>query len=412
MRIEAPGGGPRVAVKDAIDVAGLPMLGGSPAPARRARPAECDADCVAAVRAAEGRAGSQGARPGPADQVDTRSPAAYGGVVPALDVTEEPVDVDVLVVGAGPVGLFGAFYAGLRGLSTAVMDSLPEVGGQVSAMYPEKAILDVAGFASVKGRDLVDELMAQLEPYPPQWVLGERAEKLSYDGERPVVTGAEGRQVRAGAVVLTGGIGSFTPRPLPAGEGWEGRGLVYFVPRPADHTGKDVVVVGGGDSAVDWAVELHAVASSVTLVHRRDRFRAHASSLARLRALGVPIMTPCTVTALHGEHLLEAVDVQTVGAGVDRLACQTIVAALGFVADIGPLAEWGLHLQGRHVLTDSRGATNLPRVFAAGDMAFYAGKVALIATGFGEVCTAVNNAAVAIDPGAHLFPGHSSEQSA
>lgn len=340
---------------------------------------------------------------------------AAGSAAAALppEVTgDADIDVDILVIGAGPVGLFGAFYAGLRGMTTAVMDSLPEVGGQVSAMYPEKAILDVAGFPTVKGRDLVDALVAQVEPYPPTWVLGERAEKLSYDEERPVVTGASGRQVRAGAVVLTGGIGSFAPRTLPAGAGWEGRGLVYFVPRPAEHTGKHVIVVGGGDSAVDWATELHAVAASVTLVHRRDRFRAHASSLARLHELGVPVMTPCQVTALHGEHLLDAVDVETVGVGTTRLPCQTLVAALGFLADIGPLADWGLDLHGRHVSVDSRGATNLPRVFAAGDMAMYDGKVALIATGFGEVCTAVNNAAVAIDPDAHLFPGHSSEQSA
>ncbi len=325
---------------------------------------------------------------------------------------EPDAEVDLLIVGAGPVGLFGAFYAGLRGLSVAIVDSLPEVGGQVSAMYPEKAILDVAGFPTVKGRELVDSLMAQVAPYAPTWILGERAEKLSYEEEQPVVTGSSGREVRAGAVVLTGGIGSFAPRTLPAADGWEGRGLVYFVPRPADHTSKHVVVVGGGDSAVDWATELRAVAASVTLVHRRDRFRAHASAIARLKDLGVPVLTPCQISALHGDPVLAEVDVTTVGAGTERRPCEVLVAALGFVADIGPLASWGLDLHGRHVAVDSRCATNLPRVFAAGDMAMYDGKVALIATGFGEVCTAVNNAAVAIDPDAHLFPGHSSEQSA
>jgi thioredoxin reductase (NADPH) len=320
------------------------------------------------------------------------------------------LEVDILIVGAGPAGLYGAYYAGFRGLRVAVVDVLPQPGGQISAMYPEKTIFDIAGLPSVRGRDLVDNLLAQAAPYDPVYLLGHQAAELCYDADGlPLVRSDQGTLVRAGAVVITGGIGTFTPRPLPAAAGYEGRGLVYFVPRLADHAGRDVVIVGGGDSAFDWAASLQPLARSVTLVHRRDRFRAHRATVENVRASGVEILVNSEVTAVRGNDWVSAVEVSCQGV-TRELPTQTIVAALGFTADIGPLLRWGLAVDSRRLVVDSRMATNLPRVFAAGDITEYPGKVRLIAVGFGEVATAVNNAAIVIDPQAELFPGHSTER--
>ncbi|MEO3858630.1 NAD(P)/FAD-dependent oxidoreductase [Acrocarpospora sp. B8E8] len=325
-------------------------------------------------------------------------------------------DVDVLIVGAGPVGLFGAYYAGVRGLRAAIVDSLSQVGGQVSAMYPEKAIFDIAGFPAVSGRRLIANLVEQAAPYDPAYLLGQEAQRLDRvprEG-RPdllVVTTGAGTEITAGAVVVTGGIGTFTPRPLPAGEEFLGRGLAYFVPDSADYAGRDVVVVGGGDSAVDWTLMLHPIAASVTLVHRRTAFRAHRGSIERLTASPVKIILNAQVTATLGGERLERVEVGVTGEdGARTLPCDRLVAALGFTANLGPLRAWGLDLRdNRHLVVDSAMRTNVPGVFAAGDIADYDGKVRLIATGFGEVATAVNNAAVHIDPHAQLFPGHSTD---
>ncbi|MEH1167632.1 NAD(P)/FAD-dependent oxidoreductase [Micromonospora sp. CPCC 205539] len=318
-------------------------------------------------------------------------------------------EIDVAVIGAGPVGLFAAYYAGFRGLSVAVIDALPEAGGQVTAMYPEKLILDVAGFPAVKGRDLVANLVAQAAPFNPLYLLGMRAEKLSYADGRPVLGLADGAQLACGAVVVTGGLGSFSPRPLPCADGAPGAGIIYFVTEPAELADRDVLIVGGGDSAFDWALALHPLARSVTLVHRREKFRAHASTVARVLALPVRVVVNAEVTRLLGDGTVTGAEVTVRGGATETLPVDTVVAALGFTADLGPLAEWGLRLDRRHILVDSAMATNLPRVFAAGDITEYPGKVRLIATGFGEAATAVNNAAVAIDPTAHLFPGHSSD---
>lgn len=325
------------------------------------------------------------------------------------------LDIDILIVGAGPVGLFGAYYAGARGLSVAVVDSLSQLGGQVTAMYPEKQIYDIAGFPAVSGRDLVSGLVAQASQYGPVYLLGQEAQELiAVSGSGPqryCVRTSTGTQVRCGAVVVTSGIGTFTPRPLPAGEDFLGRGLEYFVPSAAGYTGKDVVIVGGGDSAIDWCLMLEPVASSVTLVHRREIFRAHAASVDRVRASSVAIITNTQLTALEGGGSLEKAVIKVKHEELPRsLPCQRVVAALGFTASLGPLREWGIELHdNRHLVVDSAMRTNVAGVFAAGDITDYEGKVRLIAVGFGEAATAVNNAAVHIDPGAQLFPGHSTD---
>jgi thioredoxin reductase len=319
-------------------------------------------------------------------------------------------ECDILIIGAGPAGLYAAYYAGFRGWSVVVMDALPEAGGQITAMYPEKDIFDVAGYTAVKGRVLVENLVASAAPFSPTYVLGEQALALEAPEEGQVtVTGSAGTVISAKAVIITGGIGSFTPRALPADEGWAGRGLVYFVPQLADHADKDVVIVGGGDSAFDWAYALQPIARSVSLVHRREQFRAHGAMIDTVRDMGVTLFTSCEVSAIRGEDRIAEVEVtHKVTGEVTLLPAQTVVAALGFVANIGPIATWGVELLKRHIVVDTAMRTNLPHVFAAGDIVTYPGKVPLISVGFGEAALAVNNAAPIVDPGMGIFPGHSS----
>ncbi len=323
------------------------------------------------------------------------------------------IDTDLLVIGAGPTGLYATYYAGFRGLDVAVVDSLPELGGQITAMYPEKAILDVAGFPNVKGRDLVAGLVEQAATAKPTYLLDRTALTLAEHDDGVTVGLDDGSEVRAKAIIITAGIGKFSPRPLPSGEGWVGRGVEYFVPSFEPYVGRDVVIVGGGDSAFDWAKHLEPVATSVTLVHRRDGFRAHQRTVDEVRASTVEIVTKAQVSRIVGDQVAgEVTGVELTVDGEERpreLPAQAIVAALGFVADLGALQTWGLETDKRHVVVDTSMRTNLARVFAAGDITEYAGKVRLIAVGFGEAATAVNNAAVVIDPSAHVFPGHSSE---
>jgi len=320
------------------------------------------------------------------------------------------VDCDLIIVGAGPAGLYGAYYAGFRGLSTALVDSLPEPGGQVTAMYPEKPIYDIAGFPAIQGRHLVARLVEQASQFNPAYLLGDPARGLTRRGDgRLEMTTASGTVLTGGAVLISGGIGTFTPRPLPAGSEWLGRGLSYFVPSLDAHAGQDVIVVGGGDSACDWALSLEPVAGSVALVHRRAAFRAHEHTVSRLRSSTVEIVTGAEVTAVHGADRVSGVEITANGTTTARPA-QAVIAALGFTANLGPIRDWGIALTGnRFISVDTTMATSVPGVYAAGDITDYPGKVRLISVGFGEAATAVNNAAVLMRPDEQLFPGHSSD---
>jgi thioredoxin reductase (NADPH) len=323
----------------------------------------------------------------------------------------ETVTTDILIVGAGPVGLYGAYCAGFRGLRTAVVDALPECGGQITALYPEKEIRDIAAVPGTRGRDVVAALKAQADVFAPTYLLGRQAVGLAHSSEgRPQVTLDDGIVVDTGAVVLTAGIGTFTARTLPAGEEFLGRGLSYFVPDPSAYSDHDVLVVGGGDSAVDWALALHPIARSVTLVHRRTAFRAHAASVREMHECGAEIVTGAQVEVLLGDDRLREAHLRVDGEDEVRvLKVDSVVAALGFISNLGPLADWGVELDRRTIVVDTRMRTTVDRVYAAGDVTAYPGKIRLISVGFGEVATAVNNAAVVIDPALSLFPGHSTD---
>lgn len=320
------------------------------------------------------------------------------------------VETDIAIVGAGPIGLFATYYAGFRGLRVALVDSLPELGGQITTMYPEKQIHDVAGFPSVRGRDLVSGLVAQAESAHPVHLLGRTATSLEDAPDGLTLHLSDGTRVETRSLLVTAGIGRFSPRALPVGHEWVGRGIEFFVPDFEPYRDKDVVIVGGGDSAFDWAEQLEPLARSVTLVHRRDTFRAHARTVAKVLASNVQVLTNAELAEVRGTDRVESVAVRVAIEGETRIVpCQAVVAALGFVADLGPLQEWGMETVRRHILVDQSMRTSRERVFAAGDVAEYPGKVRLIAVGFGEAATAVNHAAVVVDPGGNVFPGHSSD---
>lgn len=317
---------------------------------------------------------------------------------------------DVAVIGAGPAGLFATFYAGMRGLSATLIDALPEPGGQISALYPEKLIRDVAGFPAIKGRDLVAALVEQTTPFAPDMKLGRSvAELIDQPSGRFLIGFTDGTYLDAGSVVITGGIGTFTPRKLPCGEEYLDRGLSYFVPDPRHLAGLRVLVVGGGDSAFDWADAMQHT-SDVMLVHRRDVFRAHKHTVDQVLRGRTVVRTNTIVEALHGEHQVAGAVLRNMDSGeITEVDCDHVVAALGFIANPGPLLQWGLDEHDRKIVVDAAMRTSRKGVFAAGDVCTYDGRVPLIATGFGEAATAVNHAAVYLDPAASTFPGHSTD---
>lgn len=321
---------------------------------------------------------------------------------------------DITIIGGGPTGLFGLYYAGMRDMSAKVIDSLEELGGQLTALYPEKFIYDVPGFPRVRSRDLVAAMAEQGLQYGAAACLGEKVERLLpwEDGIWQLVTDT-GVTHLSRTVVITVGAGGFTPKKLevPRLEEFEGRGIAYFVKDLEPYTGRNVLIVGGGDSALDWAHTLEPVARRVTLIHRRDKFRAHESSVRQLHASSVEVNLFWELSAIHGNGRVEGATIFENRSGARReLDVDHIIFSLGFHADIGPIRNWGLELEGSAIRVNGRMETNLPGVYAAGDIAAYDGKLKLIATGTGEAAVAVNFAKTYIDPKARAFPGHSSAQ--
>lgn len=320
---------------------------------------------------------------------------------------------DITIIGGGPTGLFAAFYAGIRDASTKIIDSLPALGGQLTELYPEKYIYDVAGFPKIRAMDLVAQLVEQASQYEQTIRLNERVETLTRrpDGMFELVSDKGIHLSRA--VIVTAGIGAFTPKSIPAQgvSAYEGKGIHYYIDNVGRFAGQKVLVVGGGDSAVDFALMLEPVAQSVTLIHRRDQFRAHEENVKSLMSSKVDVKMFYELASVTGDdRLRRATIVENRSKETVEIEVDAIIGSLGFSASLGPILNWGLTIEDNAIVVDTRMATNIPGVFAAGDIVTYPGKLKLIATGFGEAPTAVNNAKIYLDPNSKLFPGHSSSR--
>jgi thioredoxin reductase (NADPH) len=320
--------------------------------------------------------------------------------------------VDLAIIGAGPTGLFAAFYAGLRQMSVKLLDSLEILGGQLTTLYPEKYIYDVAGFPKILAKDLAAALVDQAMQYNPTICLGEQVQKIDFDESGRFYTLTTPRHAhRARSIIISAGIGAFQPKTLSLAnaKGYEGKGLHYFVKEIAALKGKRILIVGGGDSAVDWANMLSPIAASLTLIHRRDHFRAHEDSVVKMRHSSCRIKCFYELKSIAGDgRVSHAVIYENRTKHEEALEVDEVLVNIGFVNALGPIKEWGLHLEGSAIKVDYQMQTNRPGIFAAGDICTHPGKLKLIATGFGEASTAVNFAKHFLDPKAHIFPGHSS----
>jgi thioredoxin reductase (NADPH) len=327
---------------------------------------------------------------------------------------------DLTVIGAGPAGLTCAFWAGMREASVRLVDALPEIGGQLTALYPEKWIFDVPGQPRVRAEDLVRQLEAQaLGQFDVPVHLDTTALALDWEGEgagRVVVVHTDRGPLRSRALVVAGGHGAVEPRRLPDGDvdltPWEGRGAAYVVRDKQRYAGRRVVVVGGGDSACDWTLNLLDTAAHVTLVHRRPAFRAHEHTVSQVRAAAdagrVDLRTGYVVREVRGDGHVAGVVLERTGDG-ERVAlgCDELLLQLGFSARLGPMADWGLDLDRTSIRVDGLGRTSLERVWACGDITSSPGKLKLIATGFGEAAVAVAQAVRSFRPELALQPAYS-----
>jgi ferredoxin/flavodoxin---NADP+ reductase len=326
--------------------------------------------------------------------------------------SEEGV-VDLAIIGAGPTGLFAAFYAGLREMSVKLIDSLDSLGGQLTALYPEKYIYDVAGFPKVLTKDLVRDLVEQAMQYSPKVCLSEQVTGLTEveDGKLWRLATSKGTHL-AKTIIIAGGMGSFQHKTLPLKNAPEyvGRGLHYSVKELSGFHGKRVLIVGGGDSAVDWANMITPLAKELTLIHRRDQFRAHEDSVKKMHGTTARIKTFYELKAIGGSERIETAIIFDNRTQVEEnLEIDAVLVNIGFSNSLGPIKDWGLAIDKGQIVVDGRMCTNRPGIFGAGDIVSYPGKLKLIATGFGEACTAVCHAKHHIDPKAKVFPGHSSE---
>ena len=332
---------------------------------------------------------------------------------------------DCTIIGGGPTGLYGAFYAGMREMSVKIIDSLGELGGQVSALYPEKYIYDVAGFAQVKGKELISACIEQGLQFGPTVCLGEKVETLDKDAEGNYVLTTNKGKHRTKTIIIAAGVGAFAPRKLPKSpelnpdllDDLEGSSVFYFVKDLDTFKDKNLLIVGGGDSAMDWAMGLEPLAKNITLIHRRDKWRAHEDSVRKV------LNSSVDVRVFHEVKTVELADNDS-GSAIQnvtiydnktkqetKLDIDILIMCLGFIANIGPIKEWGLEIAEGGISVDSGTMqTNLPGIYAAGDIARFKGKLNLIATGFGEAATGANYAKNYIDPTSKAFPGHSSEK--
>ncbi len=297
-------------------------------------------------------------------------------------------------------------------MSVRIIDSLGELGGQLTALYPEKYVYDMPGFPKVLARDLAKDLIIQGTQFNPELVLGETAETLTREGDQFVIETRSGLKLPTKTIIIAAGAGAFSPTKIGVEreEELHGKGIHYGVRDKSVFQGKKLLVLGGGDSAFDWVLNLQDTADQIELVHRRDQFKAHEDSIDRVKALGVPLRLWQVVKELHGENQLEAVTIEhTQTKETERVHCDAVIVNVGFKSSLGPIKDWGLDIEKNQIKVDHQFETNLPGVFAIGDVCTFPAKLKLIATGVGEAATAVCIAKTRLDPAAKLFPGHSSD---
>lgn len=320
---------------------------------------------------------------------------------------------DITIIGAGPAGLFTAFYGGMRQAKVKIIESLPQTGGQLAALYPEKNIYDVAGFSKIKAADLVANLEKQAMFFDPTIVLEQAIESVErMEDESFKLTANNGELHYTKTIIITAGNGAFTPRRLNIGnsEAFEGINLHYHVTDMNRFKDKQVALLGGGDSAVDWALMLEKIAAKVTLIHRRDQFRAHEHSVEQLKQSSVEVITPYAAADVTTTDQIDQLMIQEVkGENQILLEVDDIICNYGFISSLGPIKDWGLDIEKNSIVVNTKMETNIPGIYAAGDVTTYPGKVKLIATGFGEGPTAVNNAMQYMNPKARVQPKHSSD---
>lgn len=302
------------------------------------------------------------------------------------------IKTDILIIGAGPTGLFTVFEAGLLKLRCHLIDALPQPGGQCAEIYPKKPIYDIPAFPEILAGDLVDNLMKQIEPFQPGFTLGERAETIEkLDDDTFIVTTNKGTKHHAPIVAIAGGLGSFEPRKPPLSNivDFEDNGVEYIIRDPEFYRNKDVIIAGGGDSALDWSIFLTDVASSVTLVHRRNEFRGALDSVEKvqeLKNLGkIELITPAEIVGLEGDSKLTGVVIKKEGNEFKK-ECDHFVPLFGLAPKLGPIADWGLEIEKNAIKVDNTldYQTNIPGIYAIGDVNTYPGKLKLILCGFHE----------------------------
>ncbi|HHY22231.1 MAG TPA: NAD(P)/FAD-dependent oxidoreductase [Bacilli bacterium] len=327
-------------------------------------------------------------------------------------MTQEKDVFDITVIGGGPAGLFTTFYSGMRQAKVKLIESMPQLGGQLAALYPEKYIYDVAGFPKVRAQELINNLIEQNKKFESTIVLEQAVTKLEKDEDGIFALTTDKETHYSKTVIITAGAGAFQPRRLEVegAEQYEGKNLHYFINDLNMFAGQKVLVCGGGDSALDWSLMLEPIAEEVTIAHRRDKFRAHEASVEQLMNSKVNIRTPYNVKELigDGEKITQVVLEEVNGDNDITIDVDAVVVNYGFISSLGPIKEWGLEIEKNSIVVNSKMETNVPGIYAAGDISTYPGKVKLIAVGFGEAPTAVNNAKAYMDPKARVQPGHSS----
>jgi thioredoxin reductase (NADPH) len=321
---------------------------------------------------------------------------------------------DITIIGGGPTGLFAAFYAGLRGISARIIDSLPDLGGQLMALYPEKYIYDVGGLPRILARDLVANMIEQGLQFGAEVRLEESVQELKREDDGSFVLSTNKGAYPTKAILIAAGKGAFSPRALecPGYNELLGKGVAYHVKDPTHYHGRRVLIIGGGDSAVDWVLNLRGKTDRLVLIHRREGFRAHAQSMAQMKqgveAGEIELLTYKEMKEIHGTDCVTGATIFDNRTNEETyLDVDAVIALIGFKPDLGPISNWGLEFEKHSIKVNQKMETNIPGVFAAGDIAHYEGKLELIATGYAEAAMAVNHAVQVVNPKARYSPGHS-----